>query len=246
MLSQFPFRFPFRFPAPWWAWLLMAGLVLLFLRLGFWQMDRAEEKKAMISAYHEAAKSTPRDLLELLAPGTPGPGSAQPVLLRGHFVAGQDLLLDNQVHDQAVGYHLWSPLRLADGRLALVNRGWLPMNPDRRVLPAFDTPAGKLSLRGVWQPLPRPGLRLAADDCDRSQWPRVVQYPLFEELQCLLGPELVEGLLWLDPADPHGYVREWGRADFPPERHYGYALQWFSLAVTLVVLFIVVNLRRKQ
>jgi surfeit locus 1 family protein len=231
-----------RFHAPWWAWLLTAVLVASFIRLGFWQMHRAEEKKGMISAYQQAAKSDPLDLNALNA-SLP---FAQAVRASGHFDPARTILLDNQVSDHVVGYRVWSPLQLPSGRLVLVDRGWVRMDPDRRNLPLIETPVEPVSLRGVWQPLPRPGLRLAPDDCDRSTWPRVVQYPLFEELQCLLGPALVEGLLWLDPGEPHGYVRAWHRVDFPPERHYGYALQWFSLAATLLVLFIVVNLRRKQ
>jgi surfeit locus 1 family protein len=236
-------RLSLRFHAPWWAWLLTAVLVVLFLRLGFWQMHRATEKKGMISAYQQAAKSAPLELDAALAQD-PSPSTARALRVSGHFESAHTLLLDNQVSAQKPGYRVWSPLRLASGRLALVDRGWVPMSPDRRILPVIETPPGEVSLRGVWQPLPRPGLRLARDDCDRSHWPRVVQYPLFEELQCLLGADLVEGLLWLDPAEPHGFVREWARTDFPPERHYGYALQWFSLAATLLVLFIVVNLRR--
>lgn len=235
-------RLPIRFHAPWWAWLLTAVLVALFIRLGFWQMHRAEEKRGMISAYQQAAKSDPLDLNARDA----GLTYAQAVRASGRFDPSRTILLDNQISDHIVGYRVWSPLQLASGRLLLVDRGWVRMDPDRRNLPVIETPVDAVSLRGVWQPLPRPGMRLAPDDCDRSIWPRVVQYPLFEELQCLLGADLVEGLLWLDPAEPHGYVREWAQVDFPPERHYGYALQWFSLAATLLVLFIVVNLRRKQ
>jgi surfeit locus 1 family protein len=236
-------RLPFRFSAPWWAWLLTAVLVAFFLRLGFWQLHRAEEKKGMISAYQQAAKSAPLELDTVLVQAA-SLSYARALRASGRFEAAHTVLLDNQVSAQQPGYRVWTPLRLASGRLALVDRGWVPMNPDRSILPAVETPSGEVSLRGVWQPLPRPGMRLDPDDCDRSRWPRVVQYPLFEELQCLLGTELVEGLLWLDPAEPHGFVREWAQNDLPPERHYGYALQWFSLAATLLVLFIVINLRR--
>lgn len=238
---------PYRFGAPWWAWLLVAAGVLLFLRLGFWQLHRAEEKKGIISAYQEAAKSEPRELDQMLAALLSHEATspyARAVRVSGHFQPDRNLLLDNQISKQRVGYRVWTPLRLSSGRLVLVDRGWVPMHPDRRILPPIETPAGAISLRGVWQPLPRPGLRLAPDDCDRSHWPRVVQYPRFEELQCLLGADLVEGLLWLDPAEPQGFLREWAQSDFPPERHYGYAVQWFSLAVALLVIFIVVNLRR--
>lgn len=235
----------YRFRPPWWSVLLMLILGVFFLRLGFWQLDRAEEKKAIISAYRQAAKSTPRDLDSALASGNGGASLfAQSVTINGTFDVEHSLLLDNQVMAQQPGYRVWTPVRLASGRLALVDRGWVPMNPDRRILPEIRAPAGQVELRGVWQPLPRPGIRLAADDCDRSRWPRVVQYPRFEELQCLLGDSLVEGLLWLDPGERHGFRREWASNTFPPERHYGYALQWFSLAATLLVLFIVLNVRK--
>jgi surfeit locus 1 family protein len=223
----------FRFRPPWWAWLLAAAGFALLLRLGFWQLDRAAEKKAIISAYQQAAKSEPQDLDVALAAGRAATDFyARAVALGGRFEAGHSLLLDNQVLEGRPGYRVWTPLRLPSGRLALVDRGWLPMHPDRRVLPALETPAGPVRLRGVWQPLPRPGLRLAPDDCDRSQWPP----------SCLA----VASRLWLDPAEPHGFVREWVRNEFPPERHYGYALQWFSLAATLLVLFIVLNFRRTR
>ena len=237
----------YRFRAAWWAWLLTLVLAVLFARLGFWQLDRAGEKKAIISAYQQAAKSAPVDLDAVLTAGKMAPKlNAHAVSVSGQFDPSHTLLLDNQIVSQQPGYRVWTPLRLASGKLALVDRGWVPMHPDRSILPQVETPQDSVDLRGVWQALPRPGMRLAADDCDRSGWPRVVQYPRFEELQCLLGADLVEGLLWLDPAEPHGFAREWVRNDFPPERHYGYALQWFSLAATLLVLFIVVNLRKAE
>lgn len=239
-------RVPYRFAAPWWAWVLTAAVAALLLRLGFWQVDRAEQKKSIISAYQNAAKSEPLDLNAALTAGkNPRELRAQALRLQGRFVSERQLLLDNQVSHAQVGYEVWTPLRLASGKLALVNRGWIAMNPNRRILPQLETSTDAVKLRGVWQPLPRPGLRIGKNACDaQAAWPRVVQYPLFEELQCLLGAELIEGVLWLDPADPNGFTREWAHSDFPPERHYGYALQWFALAATLVLLFVIVNTRR--
>lgn len=233
----------YRFSAPWWAWLLTAALTALFLRLGFWQMSRAEEKKSIISAYQQAAKSQPADAISLLKSGS-RPPYARALQLRGRFEPERSLLLDNQVLRGGVGYHVWTPLRLADGELLLVDRGWVATGPDRRVLPRFESPSDEVSLRGVWQPLPRPGLRIGVNSCAPGPWPRVVQYPLFEELRCILGPTLQDGVLWLDPAEPQGFERAWTVSGFPPERHYGYALQWFALAATLLLLFIVVNFRR--
>ena len=241
-------RLPFRFSAPWWAWLLTAVLVVLFLRLGFWQMHRAAEKKGMISAYQQAAKLEPVDLTAVLLADSK-PVYAQALKVQGRFETQTNLFLDNQVLRSQPGYHVWTPLRLLSGHRVLVNRGWVPMSPDRSILPSVETPTGDVSLRGVWQALPRPGLRIGTNSClvpPLGLGQHVVQYPLFEELRCILGPAVLDGVLWLDPAEPHGFVREWAQNDFPPERHYGYALQWFSLAATLLVLFSVVTLRRTE
>jgi len=47
----------------------------------------------------------------------------------------------------------------------------------------------------------------------------------------------------LDPAAPDGYRRNWRPSDFGPERHIGYAFQWFALAVTLVILYLAWSFR---
>jgi surfeit locus 1 family protein len=243
MLKAFRAR---RFSPPVWAAILTAVLVVVFVRLGFWQIHRGQEKIAMISAYQEAAKAVALDFTSALRAGDDGLLLRHRAMqARGRYEPGHTLLLDNQVSHGQPGYHVWSPLRLEmSHRLILVDRGWVPMDADRRLLPAVDTPQGRVSVRGVWEPLPRPGLRVGANDCGGSGWPRVVQYPLHRELQCLLGGELVEGVLWLDPAADGGFRREWQETGFPPERHYGYAFQWFALAGTLLVVFVVVNFRR--
>jgi cytochrome oxidase assembly protein ShyY1 len=167
------------------------------------------------------------------------------VRLRGTFDTTRQLLLDGQVSRGQPGLHVWSMLRLENSKkLVLVDRGWIPLGRDRNRLAHIDTPEGALELVGTWQRLPRPGLRLAANDCNRSQWPRVVQYPAIDELRCLLGPELADGVLWLDAAEAHGYRREWLHGGIPPERHYGYALQWFALAVAVAIVFLVLSFRR--
>jgi surfeit locus 1 family protein len=72
----------------------------------------------------------------------------------------------------------------------------------------------------------------------------VVLYPTPPEVECLLKRPFVGGLLLLDPEAPGGYVREWTDFGFPPQRHYGYAVQWFALAIAALVVFVVVNRKR--
>lgn len=233
-----------RFTPPLWAWLTYALVLALLLNLGAWQLRRADAKAVMLAAQAEAAKQAPQSLQAWLDSGHSADGLVnQAVAIQGRYLVGQSLLQDSQVHAGRVGYHLWTPLRTPTG-LILVNRGWLPAAADRRQLPEFDTPAGTQQLYGLWRPLPRPGLELGQADCGQGSWPRVVQYPRLEELQCLLQAPVVDGLLLLAPELPDGYVRHWLSGLMPPAKHYGYALQWFSLALALSVIFLWVNIHR--
>ena len=77
-----------------------------------------------------------------------------------------------------------------------------------------------------------------------SGWPRVASFPSMPELERALGRPLYPQIVLLDADQPDGYVREWRPPGLPPERHLGYAVQWYSLATALVVIWIVVNTRR--
>jgi cytochrome oxidase assembly protein ShyY1 len=78
-------------------------------------------------------------------------------------------------------------------------------------------------------------------------YPVVAAFPNHAELAQLLGESSwtkAADLVLLDPAEPDGYVRNWAAPGFPPMRHFGYAVQWFALALTLFVIYVVTNLRR--
>lgn len=100
---------------------------------------------------------------------------------------------------------------------------------------------------GVWRDLPRPGMRLGGDGvCQLEGWPRVLNYPDVEQLRCQYDGDVANGLLLLDEADPRGFARNWQNQfeQMPPVRHFGYALQWFAMALAVAVIFVVLNTRR--
>jgi surfeit locus 1 family protein len=239
-------RWSFR-PPLWSVFGTAAGCALM-LYLGQWQVHRGQAKSGLDLQYAAAARQAP---VELNTVSTPPPGlTAQAVSLRGEYLGERQLLLDDQVHGDTPGYDVWTPLRLAGGGLVMINRGWIPPGIDRRHLPAVPAPAGPVRLRGLWRSLPAPGLRLASG-CVPGQapadWPRLVLYPTAADLACFYGEALLPGEVLLDPEAPDGYVREWRLATpgFPPARHYAYAAQWFAFSLTLLVLFIKLNLKRR-
>jgi surfeit locus 1 family protein len=94
-------------------------------------------------------------------------------------------------------------------------------------------------------PWPGQGLRAA-----ENPWPPEVPAVLLTyldraEIERHVGLPLATQVLRLDPAQPYGFERDLGLLPntLPPERHFGYALQWFALAATVAVVWLVLTLR---
>lgn len=231
------------FRPPFWSWFATAPLLALLLALGAWQMRRAHEKEQLLAAYAAAAKQTPIELAGASAP--PAGAVTVAAQARGRYVADRQFLLDNQSHRGQPGYQVWTPLRLSAGGLVLVNRGWVPLDPLRSTASTLPAPVDELIVRGLWRALPQPGLKLARPVAARPQkYPAVVEYPTPEDVTRLFGEPVADGILLLDPAEPGGFLRDWNPVgEFPPARHYAYATQWFALALTLLVIFVRMNLK---
>lgn len=234
-----------RFGPPLWAWAVFVATFALLLWLGTWQVQRGLAKEAILAERAAARQTAPRPL-------PPAGQSAarlhgQAVAVEGRYDGARQILLDNQVWNERVGYRVWTPLRLDDGRLVLVDRGWVPLGPDRSQPPRPRAPAGETKVRGIWRDLPEPGLRLAAPGaCDQTGWPRILNYPDHEQVACQYAEPVVNGLLLLAEDAPGGFPRDWDDTGLPPLRHYGYAAQWYALALAVAVLFVVLNLKRED
>jgi cytochrome oxidase assembly protein ShyY1 len=238
-----------RFHPPLWSVAATLAGCALMVWLGLWQWQRGVDKQAMRDQY--AAANTRAPVVLTVTSIAPSGYGAVAATAAGSYLPDHQLLLDNQVRNRVPGYHVWTPLRLLDGGIVMVNRGWLPQNLDRRILPTLDAPSTPQQVTGLWRALPQPGLRLDSGDCDPRNralpWPRIEQYPTSQDLACLYGEPVVAGELLLSPEATDGYVREWAVGDngFPPSRHYGYAAQWLAFAATLLGLFIKLNLKRR-
>lgn len=237
-IGAYSFR-PSRWPS-----LVVLLLLPVLISLGFWQLDRAEQKRAWLSSL-EAAEQ--REVVDLNA--------AQPdyaalahrrVVAHGEYDSAHQLLLDNQVRDKRPGYLVLTPLRLAGSDAAvLVDRGWIPAAPDRR-LPEISVTERAVVVRGVIDSGPSVGLKLGAATAE-ADWPLRLQYLDFSLLEQRLPYPILPYLVRLDPDQAQGYRRDWQPVTgLSSSSHVGYAVQWFGLALTLVVIYLVVNTRRVE
>jgi surfeit locus 1 family protein len=233
-----------RFAPAWWAVLITIATIASFIYLGLWQLDRAEQKRALASHYAAGANRT----VPLTSATLAQLPRYQRVQARGHYDRRQ-VLLDNMPSTAAAsagrpGYHVWTLMHLEDGGEVLVNRGWVPMGRTRQDLPDIAVSETPRTIAGRIDQLPEPGLRLAAS-VPRGQWPEVLNYPTASDLSQRFGERVPSQIVLLDPNDADGYERVWqARTGFGPERHIGYAVQWFALAAAVLVVFLVVNLNK--
>jgi surfeit locus 1 family protein len=228
---------------PGWAATVATLLALpLLLGLGFWQLDRARQKAELQAAFAEQTQRRPAALAEV----DPGAGRYRRVIATGWYDGNHQLLLDNQVRDGQPGYHVLTPLRLVQGSAILVNRGWLPLGESRRALPEVSVTTEPLTVTGWLAQPTQPGLRLGDAAGSDPRWPRVVPYVDYDRLAILLGYPLWPAVILLEPDAPAGYWRDWQPrfGGYGPERHQGYAVQWFALAAALVILYLAASAHR--
>ncbi len=215
--------------------LLLGALALAFLLLGNWQGSRAEEKIQAQAAFDAAPMVSA--LTEDLAPWTR-------IELEGRLDARRHLLLDNKLHHGRAGVHVLTPFTTAGGSVVLVNRGWLPLPPDRATLPDVPTPAGTVRLEGRLAPLSRPGVELGQPaELHGEDWPKLLVYPDWARLEGAVGQALHRQVMMLDPNSVAGFEgRDWMPFTMGPDRHRAYAVQWYGLSLTAVGAWLVLGL----
>jgi surfeit locus 1 family protein len=220
------------------------GLLLAaFVSLGFWQLDRAAEKRALFTQFAAGETSV----------GALSAESALPehryrrLKLSGQYLSSKQVLLDAMTHAGRVGYQVLTPFRPDDGDAwVIVNRGWIPAPLDPDGLPSTEIDESRRAIAGRIDALPRPGLKLETRTGPETKWPRILLYPSMPELAAEFELNLAQYQLLLDADQTDGFERAWQPRSMPPERHLGYAVQWFGLAATLVTIAVVLSIRALQ
>ncbi len=225
--------------------LIVLAMLGLLLWLGVWQLNRAAHKQQLMESYQSRLDRSHVPLKSVDV--SDADNHYLRVMAQGRYDATHQVLLDNQVQDGQPGYHVYTPLQIAGMESAvLVNRGWVALGASRQQLPEIPVDTELLSLKGRLSQPANPAIRMG--NPSGEDWPRVLPYLDYDQLAAELGYALAPMIILLDPEEPGGFRRDWrfDFAGFGPERHRGYALQWFALALTLMILYIVVNKQHKR
>jgi surfeit locus 1 family protein len=214
--------------------------------LGFWQLGRAAQKKALQASVDARAALPVWGSVELLTASDLQSALYRPVRLRGTWMQGVDVYLDNRQMNGRTGFFLVTPLRLAGSdQFVLVQRGWVPRDfTDRTRVPRPDTPEGEVTIEGHLAPPPgklfefgQTGTGPIRQNVDVAAFAAELKIPL---LQASVTQSSV--------ADD-GLQRDWPRVTTNVDRHYGYAFQWFALCALAAILYLwfqFISPRRKR
>ncbi|MGM0563005.1 MAG: SURF1 family protein [Pseudomonadota bacterium] len=237
-----------RFSAHWLPTVLVLLVVPVMLSLAHWQYDRARQKQALNDQMERHWEQSASELYDWSRAAQSG-WQFRRVVLRGQFDSGQQFLLDNRLHEQRAGYAVLTPFRHESGQTVLVRRGWVPRGAQRDQLPDVSvdgsTPDG--AERVIEGRVYQPGDAFKLGEMSYEDgWPLRVQYIDYAAMSRALASELEPWLLVLEPEDRAAYEDDWVPVVDGPEQNYSYMGQWLAMAIAVIVLYLILNLRRRN
>jgi surfeit locus 1 family protein len=246
-------RKPSPFRGRWlWATIGVALLCALFLALGFWQLQRREQKRAanalILARMQEPSLTLSGQALD------PEQANLRRATVRGTYDYSQEIILRNRTLNEIPGVHVLVPFRLAGSDAAvLVDRGWIPYEmADSAQRAQFRDAAGEVEVSGILQQSQKRPSSIAPADPplapDRPRldaWHRVDIPRIQEQIPYPLLPLYLE-----EDQAPGEPIRRFPRAE--PELalseggHLGYAIQWFAFAGILLGGYVLFFRQRAQ
>jgi len=222
--------------------LAMAVAVVVCVAAGRWQQGRMEAKQALRGEMDAAQRMAPVALADL-PPGTDWTALRyRPVVAAGTYRAAAQILVDNRVRDGRAGYHVVTPLALADGRAVLVNRGWVAQGKSRAALPDAPAPGGAVTVEGRIA-VPAAGyLELKAEGAAGPVWQNLDPARFAAATGIAVLPIVIEQAA--ARASDDGLVRDWPAPDFGIDKHRIYMVQWYAFAALAIALWLILNVRR--
>jgi surfeit locus 1 family protein len=234
------------------AWMTMATLLMLGLciKLGMWQYNKSDTSRSL-QAQQNARLSEPAVVLPAKIMAFES-WRYKRVKFTGKYDTRYQLLLDNQVQNTVAGYHVLTPMQVdGGGSYVLVNRGWVARTAasvgEVPKPPVIDTPQGSLQIEGD---IVLPANKFftmdtppATDGGWQMVWQNLDMVRYAKSVPFVVQPFVVR----LDSkSNAGGFVRSWTPPGERVNMHLGYAYQWFGFALTLLVIYIVLNIKKVE
>ncbi len=214
----------------WFPYLLTGISVVVMCALGVWQLERMVQKQQRLASIAQKQSNGSLSLIEALSHSEP---RDLHVNFQGDVDSSKIMLLDNQIHNKRIGFDVIAPVNTNVGWL-LVNYGWVPAPDLTRSLPEVRLEPHTSAYSGVVTvPGHNPFIQNIYEGS--SEYPVVIQEIAFDTLSQRLGYSLLPFVIQLTTQDPV-FVRDYQPVVMSPEKHLGYAVQWFGLAIAAAAI----------
>ena len=228
-----------KFDFEWRLTAFVVVMVPILIGFGFWQLDRAEEKRVLMQQAIDRQQALPLNGAKAMSKLSDSDLNGMPITLEGAFLSPQ-FLLDNQIKRGRFGNDVIQVFQDETGGLFFVNRGWVPADPSRQsdtVIPITELDS---NIAGSIYISPGDAFLLADDLLQDQAFPITAQafdaaaFSSRLPSSAMVFPHLIR----LREDDPAAFEASWPVVNVSDAKHQGYALQWFAMAVVLFLLFL--------
>lgn len=221
----------------WKASALVLMLLPVTMSLGFWQLDRAEEKRQIQALFQQRQNNGPVPIEQL---DENSDLRYQPVELQGNYLNDKWLLLDNRINHGKFGYEIVTPFKLTNSNLVVfINRGWVPGDISRRTLPSITAVDNEVELVGeIYVPQ---GQMMVLESQPITEWSTIVQSIDVKGLASKVDGEVFPHTVRINEFSPGAYKSNWMVVNVQPAKHTAYAVQWFAMTFTLLIIAFLSN-----
>jgi len=219
-----------------------------FIVLGFWQIDRADQKNVLNSNYTDRQQEA---IIVLDKNNVIDEKSSllwRKVEFEGSFINKQNIILDNQIFNQIAGFNIITPFKIkGSDSLVLINRGWHPNLKNREMLPIINEISDERILQGHIASFPVSGIKLGKNNIETLN-SQIFRFQRLDaaELNYFFSAKIMPYMIYLDPIIDKELYGNFKLPAPDSQKNYGYAFQWFAFAITLLIIFIRLSMKRKS
>ncbi len=215
---------------------LCAAFFILCCALGVWQLHRYHFKQDLLATYQKQLNALPQPFLQVV--NSKNNLQFRSVVVEGAYLNALTVLLQNRFHADQVGFEVITPLQIqGEKKLLLVNRGWVP-KLSNQAAPVIENVHGVQHIKGYIKLVDEHQFILGKNMLNANISPRMMQKIDIDELSRVTQQPFYPFILRLDASSANGFVRDWVINVMPPERHMAYAVQWFFMALVLLLAYL--------
>ncbi len=215
--------------------------IVITVMLGNWQLSRAQEKEERQTQLNQLSQqpviSIPTSPIRL------EDYQFRKVEVRGTYVPTHTIYLDNKINRGRAGYQIITPVKLGESSMhVLINRGWVAAGRTRSELPDIPTTTSKVTVSGIAESPTMRTLELSTETVSGQVWENLH----LDRYRKATGLTLQPLVVLQENGVKDGLLREWTRPDSGASRNLGYAFQWFSMALAIIILYLVLSVKRNH